>query len=297
MSGALWAAASGVGFGAFQTVNRRAVARMDVYVATLVQLAVALAALGLLVAASSGERSRLGSLPLAASGWFVLGGITHFLIGWTFLNMSQQRVGAARTSPLIATVPLFGAGVALVTLGEFPSALSWVGIVVITLGAYVVAADRLVRAGSRAAMSRRDASFGLACAASWSVSPIFIRKGLEDFDSPLLGVTIGLAASLAGYVLLLTLARNRWQRDPLGDVVWLKILAGVLVALSTWGRWVALERASVGAVLALSLMSVPVVLLLSPLLMGRETERVDAYVWLGAALVTVGSLLLVLRDR
>jgi hypothetical protein len=39
MSGACRAAASGVGFGAFQTANRRAVARMDVYVATLLQLA------------------------------------------------------------------------------------------------------------------------------------------------------------------------------------------------------------------------------------------------------------------
>ena len=41
MSGTAWAFASGVGFGAFQTVNRRAVARMDVYVATLIQLGVA----------------------------------------------------------------------------------------------------------------------------------------------------------------------------------------------------------------------------------------------------------------
>jgi drug/metabolite transporter (DMT)-like permease len=296
MSGALWAAASGVGFGAFQTVNRRAVARMDAYVATLVQLAVALAALALLVAASGDERSRIGSLPLVACAWFVLGGVTHFLIGWTFLNMSQQRIGAARTSPLIATVPLFGAGVALVTLGEFPSLLSWAGIVLITVGAYVISADRLLRGPSRG-VSWRDTAFGLACAVSWSISPVFIRKGLADFNSPLLGVTIGLAASLAGYVVLLALGRNRFERDGLGDVAWLKVLAGVLVAVSTWGRWVALERTSVGAVLALSLMSVPVVLLLSPVLMGREVERVDAYVWLGAALVIGGSLLLVLRDR
>jgi drug/metabolite transporter, DME family len=297
MTGAVWAAASGVGFGAFQTVNRRAVARMDVYVATLVQLAVALAALGVLVGASAGERSRVGSLPLVACAWFVLGGITHFLVGWTLLNMSQQRVGAARTSPLIATVPLFGAGVALVTLGELPSALSWGGIVLITFGAYVVAADRLLRGATGVAMRWRDSLFGLSCAAAWSVSPVFIRKGLDDFDSPLLGVTIGLAASLVGYVILLALREHRWERERLGDALWLKVFAGVLVALSTWGRWVALERISVGAVLALGLMSVPVVLLLSPLLMGRDVERVDALVWLGAALVIAGSLLLVVLGR
>lgn len=297
MSGAAWAAASGVGFGAFQTVNRRAVARMDVYVATLLQLVVALAALAVLVALSGDERSRLGSLTLVACAWFVLGGVTHFLVGWTLLNISQQRIGAARTSPLIATVPLFGAGVALVTLGEFPSALSWGGIVLITLGAYVVAADRLLRGVPGLAISGGDSVFGLACAVSWAISPVFIRKGLDEFDSPLLGVSIGLAASLAGYVVLLSFGEHRWQRERLGDAVWLKILAGVLVALSTWGRWVALERASVGVVLALSLLSVPVVLLLSPIVMGREVERVDPYVWLGAALVVAGSLVLVVRGR
>jgi DME family drug/metabolite transporter len=297
MSGALWAAASGVGFGAFQTVNRRAVARMDVYIATLLQLAVALAVLGLLVVASSEERSRIGSLPLAAAAWFILGGATHFLVGWTLLNMSQQRIGAARTSPLISTVPLFGAAIAVVTLGELPSAFSWLGILLITLGAYVVSAERLLAGPGGATISLRDSSFGLGCAVAWSVSPVFIRKGLEDFDSPLLGVTIGLAASLMGYVILLSFGEHRWGRERLGDAVWLKVAAGGLVALSTWGRWVALERTSVGAVLALGLMSVPVVLFLSPMVMGREVERVDAYVWLGAALVIVGSLLLVVRGR
>src|SRR5919198_1346766 len=266
MSGAFWAAASGVGFGAFQTVNRRAVARMDVFLATLIQLAVALAVLAALVGATS-ERERLGSIPAAALGWFALGGAAHFFVGWTLLNISQQRIGAARTSPLIATVPVFGAAIAAVTLGELPSALSWLGIALITLGAYAVSAERLLRGrvALSSSVSTRESVYGIGCAAAWSLSPVFIRKGLDLFDSPLLGVAKG--------------------------------LAGVLVALSTWGRWVALERISVGAVLALGLMSVPVVLLLSPVLMGREVERVNVWVWLGAALVVGGSLLLVIRGR
>ena len=294
MTGTAWAFASGVGFGAFQTVNRRAVARMDVYVATLIQLAVALVVLLALVGATS-DRNRLGSVPASAFGWFVLGGAAHFFVGWTLLNISQQRIGAARTSPLIATVPVFGAAIAAVTLQEFPPALSWLGIALITLGAYVVSAERLL--GGAARMSRRDSVYGIGCAVAWSLSPVFIRKGLDGFDSPLLGVAIGLAASLAGYLLVLAVGDHGWDRRSLGDAFGLKLLAGVLVALSTWGRWVALERISVGAVLALGLMSVPVVLLLSPVLMGREVERVNVWVWLGAALVVAGSLLLVARGR
>jgi drug/metabolite transporter (DMT)-like permease len=270
---------------------------MDVYVATMIQLGVALLVLVALVLATS-DRNRVDDLPAIALGWFVLGGLAHFFVGWTLLNMSQQRIGAARTSPLISTVPLFGAAVAAVTLGQFPSGWSWAGIALITLGAYVVAAERLLAGRRGAPLGWRDSVFGLGTALAWAVSPIFIRKGLDGFDSPLIGVTVGLAVSLAGYVLVLALAaRHRRQVGVLGDAPWLKVLAGVLVALSTWGRWVALERTTIGTVLALGLMSVPIVLLLSPMLMGREVERVNAFVWLGAAFVVGGSFLLVARGR
>ena len=296
VSGAFWAAASGVGFGAFQTVNRRAVARMDVYVATLIQLAIALVVL-VVAAVVTGEAARVGSMPSAAFAWFIAGGAAHFFVGWTLLNISQQRIGAARTTPLISTNPVFGVGVALVTLGEFPSAPSWLGIALITGGAYVVAAERLLHGAPARAMTWRDSTFGLGCALAWAISPVLIRKGLEGFDSPLLGVTLGLAASFAGYLIVLAGRNHRLDRRSLGDAPWLKVVAGVLVALSTWVRWIALERTSIGIVLALGLMSVPVVLLLSPVLMGREVERVNVYVWLGAALVVGGSLLLVWRGR
>jgi hypothetical protein len=46
-------------------------------------------------------------------------------------------------------------------------------------------------------------------------------------------------------------------------------------------------------VLALGLLSVPIVLLISPALIGPETEALNAVVWLGAALVVAGSLVLV----
>ena len=49
-----------------------------------------------------------------------------------------------------------------------------------------------------------------------------------------------------------------------------------MVGLSVWARWAALDYTSIAVVLALGLLSVPVVLLLSPVLMGRHVERVTA---------------------
>ena len=56
----------------------------------------------------------------------------------------------------------------------------------------------------------------------------------------------------------------------------------------------ALDYTSIAVVLALSLLSIPIVLLLSPLLMGLHVERVTPQIWLGATLVIVGGLVLVL---
>jgi drug/metabolite transporter (DMT)-like permease len=293
MTGTVWAAASGLGFGVFQTLNRRAVAHMDVEVATFVQLLVATSVL-VVLAAVSGDLSALGDAPASSLAYFVAGGLVHFFVGWTLLNASQKRIGAARTSPLIATVPIFGVVVAFVTLGELPGAVSWIGIALICAGAYAVALGRL--SGVHAGANWRDSGFGLGTACAWAISPVLIRKGLAGFDYPLLGLTLGLIASVAAYAAALAVRRVGLRRAALGrEALAFKLTAGAFVALSTWGRWVALDRTTVAVVLALGLLSIPVVLVFSPVVAGRHLERVTGWIWLGAALVIAGSLLLVVR--
>src|SRR5574342_1126925 len=126
MSGALWALAAGAGFGFFQSINREAVRGMDVYLATFVQLvvsAVVLIAISLLTE----NVALLFQAPIYAILNFALAGFLHFLVGWTFLNASQKRICAARTSPLIGTTPFFAAILAAVTFREFPTWLELIG--------------------------------------------------------------------------------------------------------------------------------------------------------------------------
>ena len=85
MNGAVVAAASGVGFGLFQTLNIRAVRGMDPFASTFVQIAVAAVALLVASLVSGG----LAQLSDAA-------GVLHFIAGWTLLNISQKRIGAAK---------------------------------------------------------------------------------------------------------------------------------------------------------------------------------------------------------
>jgi len=301
MTGEIWAIIAGVGFGVFQSLNRRAVSGMDVYLATFLQLlvsALVLAVISLLTL----DLSLLSRVPIEALVSFALAGFIHFFVGWTFLNVSQKRIGAARTSPLIGTTPLFAAVIAAVTLREFPDVLSWIGIVLIIAGVYVVSnrsdpasADSASPHAAEKTALWRGSLFGLAAAFCWSLSPIFIREGLKDLPSPLLGVTIGMIASAAAYGLPLFLHhRQRGALSSSNEAMAFKLVAGVLVGLSTWARWIALESVEVAVVLALSLVSVPVVILLSPFISGRQQEQVTAALWAGAGLIVGGALVLIL---
>lgn len=299
MSGTWWALAAGAGFGLFQALNRQAVRGMDVYVATFVQLLVSsLVLLGISLVTE--DLGLIARAPLRAILSFVAAGFFHFLIGWTLLNGSQKRIGAARTSPLIATVPLFGAVVAAVTIREFPTWLELIGIAIIVLGAYLVsregeASSTVVDTKQRYSVLWRASWMGLAAAFFWAVSPIFIRVGLQGLPSPMLGVTIGVTASALSYAVILLWQRERWLGVPITGEAWtFKLLAGLLVGLSTWMRWVALDLAPIAVVLALTMISSPLVILLAPLISGKHLERVTAMLWAGTGLILGGALLLVL---
>jgi DME family drug/metabolite transporter len=291
MTGVVLAAVAGIGFGLFQSVNRAALRDMDAYASTFLQLLVSAV---LLVAASlaGGDLGRLDAAPASAWWSFAAAGLVHFSVGWTLLNLSQQRLGAARTSPLLATVPLFGVVIAALTLREVPSGLELAGVALMVGGVYVMEVDRAAGPrGSGPAVAWTASLFGLGTALCWAVSPILIRQGLRDLPSPLLGVTVGMVAATLAHGLTLPLRGRRGLRSTREALAW-KLAAGVLVAVSTWTRWSAVALVPVAVVLALGLLSVPTVMAVAPALVGRRVERITAPVLAGAAMVVAGALVI-----
>ena len=299
MTGELWAVLAGSGFGLFQTFNRRAVDGMDVYLNTFAQLLIAFVVF-IVACLITEDLNLLRVAPVSALLYFAAAVFFHFVAGWTFLNASQKRVGAARTSPLIGATPLFATVVAAVTLNEFPGPLEFIGIGLIMGGAYLVSREHPgvdeAKDGPRSIKNIWHASWlGLSAALCWSISPVFIRAGLNGLPSPLLGVTIVMAASVLGYGVILLWQRDRWAGVPITTETWgFKLLAGVLVGLSTWMRWIALGLAPVAIVLALTMVSTPLVILLSPLVSGKQLERVTTVLWSGTGLLLGGALMLTL---
>jgi drug/metabolite transporter (DMT)-like permease len=288
VTGVLWAFASGIGFGLFQTLNGRAVRQVDdPYLSTFFQLAVATVVL-VVVCAATEDLGVLGH----ASAWafipFALAGVLHFFGGWTLLNFSQGRIGAARTAPLLTTTPLFAIALAALIRGEVPNGPQFVAIGVMVAGAWLISAP-----GDLPALRWQDSLFAFGTAFMWALSPVFTLEGLDELDSPLIGVAIGLLVSLLAYGALVAVRLRRDQVRLSRAGVPLKLLAGLVVALATWGRWEALDLETVGVVLALNLISVPLVLLLAPAFVGGHLERVTRHVWVGSALVVGGSMALI----
>ena len=142
-------------------------------------------------------------------------------------------------------------------------------------------------------VSWRNSLFGIGTAICFAVSAIFIRNGLDDLPSPLLGVTAGMLITAIAYGVLLFFRRTQIHQGPISrDALLFQVGAGMFVGLSTWARWIALTMAPVAVVMTLGRMNVPVVIFLAPLLVGRQAERVTVRVWLGAALIIAGAVLL-----
>lgn len=283
----LWAIGAGVGFGLFQSINRRALTEIDdAYLSTFVQLVVAAAVL-VAVSLLTEDVGALAAAPAWSIVVFAAAGVVHFILGWTFLNLSQQRIGAARTAPLLTMTPLFGLMLALLLFGRAPEPVALLAMVPVVAGAYVLSGGGQEARGV-------DAIFGLATALMWAVSAVLTVEALDGLASPLLGVTLGMVAAVPAYTIALLVHRARRGLGRItGAALGAKIGGAVLLALATWLRLVALDHAAVAVVLALNLLSVPVVLAAAPWIAGRHLETVTARVWMGSALVLLGTLSLI----
>lgn len=300
MTGPLWAVVAGAGFGVFQAFNRRAVQGMDVYSSTFLQLFLSTLVLAT-VSVATQDLHLLRAAPPEALVHFGLAGFVHFFVGWTLLNASQKRIGAVRTSPLIGTTPFFGTAIAALALREFPTLAALLGIA-LTVGGVTLVSDGQAEGGDALADPDQAVALragwqgalpGLATALCWAISPIFIRYGLRGLPSPLVGVTVGLAASSAAYGLALAIRQKRSPARISLDAFTFKVGAAILVGLSTWARWVALDLSPVAVVLALASISVPTAIVLAPVVVGQHLEQVTRRLWVGAGLVVGGSVLLV----
>lgn len=290
MNGIAWAIAGGIGFGVFQAVHRRVNRVIDAYTSTLLLLVGATVWLGI-VAALTQDLSVLFDAPAWAYLAYMLAGTVHFFFGWTFLNLSQRRTGAARTGVVVAATPLVGSVMAWIFVSEPLSPATLLGVVAVSAGVVLIARDA---APSREASRWHIPWAGLGASLMWGTSPVIIRWGLDGLESPLLGLTLGLATAslLYGAGMRARARRITVAFPPVTALRWV-FVSSILVAFALASQWKAWELIEISVAITLLQLATPTVVILAPLLTGDDTEYATRSLLLGMAAVVGGSMLVV----
>ena len=288
MSGALWALVAAIGFAFLQVSNRKANQLVDAY-RTAFGLLVAVEIVLLLRIVLLGDVGLLFSAPLSAVLIFGVTTLFHFVGGWTLLALSQQTIGVARTGALVSSAPIIGTLVAAVALDE-PLTVPIVGGVLLA-----VCGVALISLSGRVAESDewRRPWFALAVALIWGSTPLLIRFGLERFDHPVEGLTIGLASSAVVYALLLT-ATGRWGRPVSFTAVRWIAIGGLCGAIAVSSQWVSFDLTTIAIAITIQQLSVLFVIALVPIMFRQPFERMNPRFFGGAFLVLMGATIVLL---
>ena len=302
-AGILWAITAGLAFGLGQIANRGVNRRMPAIAASTAMLTAVLVAL-VIASAAIGDLGRISAISAGASWWYAVATVVHFGIGWTLFVVSQQRIGPSRTASVLSTNPVMAALVAAVVLSEQLRAVTWIGVVLVTLGVARVATGPgetgpgETGPGELGRVGRGRAALWPVLAATFmfSVSPLPVREGLALFPEARLGLIVGLIVTVPLMHAATRVMSGGWVRwDPMA-VKWL-VLGGTAAGLAIAAQWTALDLIPVGAAISLQQLNTPTVLFLGPILLRAPRERPSARMLVGTALILVGAILVALFGR
>lgn len=291
MPGWSWAVVAGLAFGFSQIANRGVNRRLDALSASA---AMVTSLLGYLVVATvvTGQAAALADLTPGAVAWFAAAGVVHFLAGWTLFALSQQRIGPSRTASVVSVNPVMAAVIAWLVLSEDLRPVTWLGVLAVTAGVALVASSPRSVSGFTAGFPGR----ALAATTCFSISPLMVRFGLERFDHPLVGLTVGMAVT-APLMLVLAWFGSGRRISATGDVRrWLAI-GGATAALAIAAQWTAFDRVPVGVAIGIQQLNTPVVLFVGPLALRSPAERITSRLALGTVLILAGAVTVALFGR
>ena len=138
---------------------------------------------------------------------------------------------------------------------------------------------------------------GLLTGACWAISPVFFRWGYEETPSVFVAVLISLVAGwIVSVGVWMVMCNRDGRQKQANDVPALKpvafwtwqLLAGIVVGASIFGRWVALIDLPIVVVNSINMMVAPMVVFLSPRLLGRALESSGWRLWVGTISILVG---------
>jgi len=307
MVGALLGLGSAVGFAVSTIITRRGVLRVSSnYIAVTSILTGTLFFLVLLML--TGHLFSLRQIPWKALSFWALSGIFHFALGRTWSYRSIQFIGSNRSNVVMSLHPIVTIILALVILREEVNALMTLGIFFSIAGplVFLLKEETLTVVNSVSeAIQGKDVDYstlykgffyGAGAAVFWGSSAIFIKLALkEGGGSPIEGSFLAyLAASLV--VAPSAFVNPATRREILceeASSLRLAIVCGLTSGVGQLLRYLALGYTSAILVSLLN-RTIPLWVLIFSFIFIRKYESFSRWVFIGNALLIVGTVLVLI---
>jgi drug/metabolite transporter (DMT)-like permease len=150
----------------------------------------------------------LSELRAPGVGYFVAGGIFAPAIGQTLGYIGMERLGVARSSPIVNTSPIFSSILAVIFLGEVWVMQNIVGTCLVILGVIVLSS----RNAGDGHWRIKDLVYPLLAALAFGISSNLRKAGLTAVSQPLLGAAVTLGTA---FLVLLIIVQLRGGRRAL----------------------------------------------------------------------------------
>jgi len=150
----------------------------------------------------------LSALRAPGVGYFIAAGVFAPAIGQTLGYVGMEKIGVARSAPIVNTSPIFSSVFAVFILGEVWTRQNMLGTCLVILGIIVLSSSKAAAGEWR----KKDIIYPLLGAVAFGISTTLRKSGLMTVPLPLLAaaVTVGTA-----FVVLLLIIRVRGGRRAL----------------------------------------------------------------------------------
>lgn len=230
----------------------------------------------------------LAALRSPAIWYFIAAGVFAPAIGQTLGYIGMERIGVARSSPIVNTSPIFSSIFAVLFLGELWVAQNIVGTCLVILGVVILSSGTAAEGQWR----KNDILYPVLAAVAFGISTILRKSGLLEVPLPLLAaaVTVGTA-----FLVLLGIVGVRGGRRTLRfhrqGSAWL-FCAAVVNTGAILSFFSALNVGKIVRVEPLVACN-PLLTILWTAIFLRAIEQVSARIIIGALVTVTGTVLVV----
>lgn len=211
-----------------------------------------------------------------------------------YLFLSAIRIAPlSLTVPLLAFTPVFTVGTSAVLVGEHISMTGAAGILMVTVGAYLLHGDLMFRdllAPIRAIFSNRGSRRMLAVALIWSVTSSLGKKGILIYGA----LPFGFLIVLGDLIIFFIISAMRLKSGSAAITVNARMMAlfalgGVLMAGAELTHFLSMSMAPVSYMISVKRLSLVFGVLLGWIVFGEQNIR---YRLVGASVMVCGVLFL-----